>query len=146
MTTRSRTPPIFTWPDGYRAAASFTFDVDAESCVLAHDPSRGQPDVADVAPVVRAASGACPQLLQILDAPGRPGDVLRPGFTAECYPEVVRAIADGGHEIGHHGYLHEQMQGIDAATEAGYLDRGLEALQQRRRRRARRATGHRGGS
>ena len=31
--------PIFQWPKGYRAAASFTFDVDAESCVLAHDPS-----------------------------------------------------------------------------------------------------------
>ena len=47
-----------------------------------------------------------------------------PGFTAECYPEVVRAIADAGHEIGHHGYLHEQMQGIDrqnrgAATSIG---------------------------
>jgi peptidoglycan/xylan/chitin deacetylase (PgdA/CDA1 family) len=41
----------------------------------------------------------------------------------------VRAILDGGHEIGHHGYLHEQMQGIDAATEARYLDRGLDALE-----------------
>ena len=68
-----------------------------------------------------------------------------PGFTAECYPDVVRAIADAGHEIGHHGYLHEPMQGIDAATEAGYIDRGLEALRERRRRRARSATGHRGG-
>ena len=28
----------FPWPDGVRAAASFTFDVDAESCVLANDP------------------------------------------------------------------------------------------------------------
>ena len=28
-----------TWPEGYRAAASFTFDVDAESCTIAHDPT-----------------------------------------------------------------------------------------------------------
>jgi peptidoglycan/xylan/chitin deacetylase (PgdA/CDA1 family) len=35
---------------------------------------------------------------------------------------------DGGHEVAHHGYLHEPMQGIDATTEAAYLDRGLEAL------------------
>ncbi|MGY2747105.1 hypothetical protein ACVWZ8_004222 [Arthrobacter sp. UYCu723] len=26
------------WPDGHRAAASFTFDVDAESCTIAHNP------------------------------------------------------------------------------------------------------------
>ncbi|MCU1568936.1 MAG: putative xylanase/chitin deacetylase, partial [Pseudarthrobacter sp.] len=25
-----------TWPAGKRAAASFTFDVDAESCTIAH--------------------------------------------------------------------------------------------------------------
>jgi hypothetical protein len=29
----------FNWPEGRRAAAAFTFDVDAESCVLAHDPT-----------------------------------------------------------------------------------------------------------
>lgn len=29
----------FTWPQGHTAAAAFTFDVDAESCVLAHDPT-----------------------------------------------------------------------------------------------------------
>ena len=31
--------PVFTWPEGVTAAAAFTFDVDAESCVLAHDPA-----------------------------------------------------------------------------------------------------------
>ena len=28
-----------TWPEGFKAAASFTFDVDAESCTIAHDPA-----------------------------------------------------------------------------------------------------------
>ena len=28
--------PVLTWPEGVTAAAAFTFDVDAESCVLAH--------------------------------------------------------------------------------------------------------------
>ncbi|WP_396020707.1 polysaccharide deacetylase family protein [Arthrobacter sp. ISL-28] len=51
-----------------------------------------------------------------------------PGFTAESYPDVVRRIVDAGHEIAHHGYLHEPMQGIHAATEGRYIDRGLEAL------------------
>ena len=33
-------PPMapFAWPDGHRAALSLTFDVDAESAILAVDP------------------------------------------------------------------------------------------------------------
>ena len=52
-----------------------------------------------------------------------------PGYTAERYPDVVRRIVDAGHEVAHHGYLHEPLEGVDADTEAGYLDRGLEALE-----------------
>jgi len=31
--------PGFAWPPGIRAAAAFTFDVDAESAILAADPA-----------------------------------------------------------------------------------------------------------
>src|SRR5690349_1773067 len=31
-------PPGFHWPDGYRAAAMFTFDVDAEAVMLTDHP------------------------------------------------------------------------------------------------------------
>ena len=42
--------------------------------------------------------------------------------------DVIRSIRDAGHEIGHHGYMHESVRGKDEATEVGYLVRGLEAL------------------
>jgi peptidoglycan-N-acetylglucosamine deacetylase len=119
--------PVFTWPAGYRAAASFTFDVDAESCVLAHDPT----SVKRMSLMSHQAYGprvAVPKLLRILRRQGIQATFFVPGFTAESYPHVLRAIVDEGHEVGHHGYLHEQMQGIDRDTEARYTDRGLEAL------------------
>lgn len=117
----------FPWPQGVRAAASFTFDVDAESCVLAHDPgaTRRMSLMGHQAYGPRVGT---PRLLRLLERRGIRATFFVPGYTADCYPDTVRAILDGGHEIGHHGYLHEPMQGIDAATEAGYLDRGLEAL------------------
>ena len=119
--------PIFSWPVGHRAAAAFTFDVDAESCVLAHDPGA----TSRMSLMSHQAYGPRVGVLTILKVLARQdirATFFVPGFTAECYPDVVRAIIDGGHEVGHHGYLHEQMQGIDPDTEARYLDRGLDAL------------------
>jgi peptidoglycan-N-acetylglucosamine deacetylase len=119
--------PVFTWPECVTAAAAFTFDVDAESCVLAHDPAAAN----RMSLMSHQAYGprvAMPKLLRMLDRQGIRATFFVPGFTAECHPEMTRAIVDAGHEIGHHGYLHEQMQGIDRDTEARYLDRGLAAL------------------
>jgi peptidoglycan-N-acetylglucosamine deacetylase len=120
--------PVFTWPEGVTAAAAFTFDVDAESCLLAHDPTATR----RMSLMSHQAYGprvAVPKLLRMLERQEIRATFFVPGFTAECYPEMTRAIADAGHEIGHHGYLHEQMQGIDRDTEARYLDRGLRALE-----------------
>ena len=51
-----------------------------------------------------------------------------PGYTARRYPGVVRTIVEHGHEIAHHGYLHEPLGDADEATEIAYLERGLDAL------------------
>jgi peptidoglycan/xylan/chitin deacetylase (PgdA/CDA1 family) len=51
-----------------------------------------------------------------------------PGWVAETWPDVARSIRDAGHEIGHHGYLHESVRGVDEETEKRYLSRGFEAL------------------
>lgn len=120
--------PVSTrWPDGRTAAASFTFDVDAESCVLAHDPAASS----RMSLMTHQAYGpriGVPKLLRILERQGVRATFFVPGFTADTYPDMVRQIVDGGHEIAHHGYLHEPMQGITPEEEASYLDRGLEAL------------------
>ena len=119
--------PIFAWPDSVTAAAAFTFDVDAESCLLAHDPTATR-RMSLMSHQSYGPRVAVPKLLRMLERQGIRATFFVPGFTAECYPQVTRAIVDAGHEIGHHGYLHEQMQGIDRDTEARYLDRGLSAL------------------
>jgi peptidoglycan/xylan/chitin deacetylase (PgdA/CDA1 family) len=115
------------WPDGHRAAAAFSFDVDAESAVLAESPSAaGRPGVMthqSYGPLV-----GVPRILGILDRHQVPATFFVPGYTAERYPSVVRDIVRAGHEIAHHGYLHEPLEGVDEETEARHLDRGLAAL------------------
>jgi peptidoglycan/xylan/chitin deacetylase (PgdA/CDA1 family) len=115
------------WPDGKRSAAAFTFDVDAESCVLAHDPAASS----RMSLMTHQAYGprvGVPRLLRLLERQQVRATFFVPGFTADTYPDMVRQIIDGGHEVAHHGYLHEPMQGISAEAEAEYIDRGLEAL------------------
>lgn len=117
----------FTWPEGYRAAAAFTFDVDAESAVLAHDPAMSS-RMSLMGHQSYGPRVGVPRLLRVLERRGIKATFFIPGFTADCYPDMVRQVLDAGHEVGHHGYLHEQTRGLTVSQEAAYIDRGLEAL------------------
>ena len=121
-------PPGFRWPDGTSAAACFTFDVDAESPILFERPeSAGWLDV--MSHQAYGPRTGVPRILRILDRQRIRATFFIPGYTADRWPAVVRAIRDAGHEIGHHGYLHEGARSAaDAETEESRLLRGLEAL------------------
>jgi peptidoglycan/xylan/chitin deacetylase (PgdA/CDA1 family) len=115
------------WPAGYRAAACFAFDLDAEAAVLAADPGAAS-RMSVMSHQSYGPLTGVPRLLRLLGRHGIRATFFVPGFTAHRYPDVVRAIAAEGHEIAHHGYLHEPLTGVDEATEVRYLERGLEAL------------------
>jgi peptidoglycan-N-acetylglucosamine deacetylase len=117
----------FSWPAGSRAAACFTFDVDAESAILAADPA----SAARRSVMSHQAYGprtGVPRLLRILDRTAVRATFFVPGYTAERWPAVVRSIRDAGHEIAHHGYLHESVAGLSPEAEEQILLRGLAAL------------------
>jgi peptidoglycan/xylan/chitin deacetylase (PgdA/CDA1 family) len=92
-------PPGFRWPDGYRAAAMFTFDVDAEAVMLTDHP-----EVIDYLDVIGhqryGPQVAVPRLLRMLDRRGLRTTFFVPGWVAETWPAVIRSIRDAGHEIG----------------------------------------------
>jgi len=120
-------PAGFRWPDGVRAAAMFTFDLDAEAVMLADHP-----EVVDYLDVIAhqryGPKVAVPRILRLLERQRLRTTFFVPGWVAENWPDVVRSVRDAGHEIGHHGYMHESVRGVDEATEERYLVRGLEAL------------------
>ena len=117
------------WPEGKKSAAAFTFDVDAESAVLWNAP--GNADRMSV--MTHQAYGplvGIPRLLGLLETHQIRSTFFVPGYTAHRYPSVIRDIVSAGHEIAHHGYLHEQPTGIDRAAQIESIDRGLDALEE----------------
>lgn len=115
------------WPDGVQAAACVSFDLDAESAVLTADIR----SINRMSPMSHQSYGplvGVPRILDILRDHQVSATFFVPGYSAERYPDAVRAIAEAGQEIAHHSYFHENTAGMDAKTEGDMLDLGLRAL------------------
>jgi peptidoglycan/xylan/chitin deacetylase (PgdA/CDA1 family) len=51
------------------------------------------------------------------------------GHSIETFPEQTRMIVEAGHEIGLHGYTHEDPQAMTAEQEEIVLDRCIELIE-----------------
>ncbi|AMO63212.1 polysaccharide deacetylase [Mycolicibacterium phlei] len=115
------------WPEGKKAAAAFTFDVDAESAVLwGNEAAATRMSVMShqaYGPLV-----GVPRILNLLERHQIRATFFVPGYTAHRWPQAVRDIVAAGHEIAHHGYMHEQPTALTLEQEIEALDRGLDAL------------------
>jgi peptidoglycan/xylan/chitin deacetylase (PgdA/CDA1 family) len=71
-----------------------------------------------------------PRILDLLAHHGVPSTFFVPGWIAERHSGAVRSVFSAGHEIAHHGYLHEAPATLSSrAEEARLLDRGSRALE-----------------
>lgn len=117
------------WPNGARCAVVFSFDVDAETLWLIADPANAQrPGVLSMGhygPTV-----GVPLIMDLLDRTNIRASFFVPGWTAEHYPEMMRAIVAAGHEVGHHGWIHETPSSLTREAERDVLERGLRAIEQ----------------
>ncbi|MPY49421.1 polysaccharide deacetylase family protein [Streptomyces acidicola] len=53
-----------------------------------------------------------------------------PGHSIETFPDQTRMVVDAGHEIGIHGYSHENPIAMTRAQESAVLDRGIDLVEQ----------------
>jgi peptidoglycan/xylan/chitin deacetylase (PgdA/CDA1 family) len=101
--------------------------MDAEAAVLTADIS----SISRMSPMSHQSYGplvGVPRILALLKRHGLTATFFIPGYSAHRYPDVVRAVAEAGHEIAHHSYFHENTIGMDEKTEAAMIDLGLRAL------------------
>ena len=105
-----------------------TFDVDGVSGALNQNPDSGK------LPSFMSAreygpSVATPRILEMLDVYGIKATFYVPGYVAETHTELVEEIARRGHEIGHHGYIHEPPATLTREQEGDVLDKGISIIE-----------------
>lgn len=104
-----------------------TFDLDAESCVLAEgDHYRHHPGA--LSHQAYGPQVGVPRILALLADLDVRATFFVPGLSAERWPHVVTSIAEAGHEIAHHSYSHRRLVTMSAEEEVEDLERGLAAL------------------
>jgi len=115
------------WPDGAQCAVMFTFDFDAETLWVSRDPSNWKRP-GTLSQGTYGAKIGVPKILELLRDHNLKATFFVPGWTAEKYVDRVEAILKDGHEVGHHGYLHEWIEPDFPDREREALEKGLEAL------------------
>lgn len=77
----------------------------------------------------RTATEVLPALLDRLDGRGIAATFFVEGLNAELYPDLLREVADRGHEVAYHAWRHEQWDALGAAAQAENLARGIAAFE-----------------
>jgi len=94
------------WPGNARCAVMLTFDVDGPASWINRDPGVWNwPKTFSLGHY--GPWRGLPRILDLLDQYNVKATFFVPGWIAESYPERFQEIDRAGHEIGHHGYMHE---------------------------------------
>jgi peptidoglycan-N-acetylglucosamine deacetylase len=112
------------WPNGARVAVALSFDIDNE--LLA----RTTPLPVPLSQGEYGATTGLPRILALLDRQQVPATFYIPAVSAMLHPDMIPAILKAGrHEIGVHGWIHENLPSVgDAAHEERLLTQAIDYL------------------
>ncbi|MET3292854.1 UNVERIFIED_CONTAM: peptidoglycan/xylan/chitin deacetylase (PgdA/CDA1 family) [Brevibacillus sp. OAP136] len=115
------------WPNEAQCAVTITVNLDAEFFWLSMFPdSITRPKTLSMGQY--GPNRGLERVLDVFDRFGVKATFFIPGRVAEVYPEQVKEIVARGHEIGHHGYAHENFGHLSAEEQHEALVKGLETL------------------
>lgn len=117
------------WPDGARCAAAITFDMDADSILHLEHPQTSYRRVSALSMLRYGPEVAVPRILATYRRFGLRQTFFVPAWCIEQYPKAVEAMVADGHEVAHHGYLHENPNTLSREEEHHWLRRGIEIIE-----------------
>lgn len=115
------------WRRGAAAVVTLTFDVDAETPVLAED-GKYRAHAGTMSHQSYGPDVGLPRILDLLDETGVPATFFVPGWVAETRPGLAASIADRGHEVAHHSYSHRPPTSLTPQEERADFVRALDVF------------------
>lgn len=116
-----------TWRQGASAVLALTFDLDAESAVLARSEAAAQ-DLSTMSHQAYGPQTALPRILGLLSETDVSATFFVPGESARRWPKAIEHILAGGHEVALHSDLHKPLTGMSDAQQADDLGANIDAL------------------
>lgn len=105
---------------------SIGVDVDAVAGWLGSYGGEDSPD--DISRGLFAGEVGMPRLLDLFDKEGLTTSWFIPGHSVETFPKQMQMVADAGHEIGIHGYSHENPIAMTYEQEQAVLDKSFALI------------------
>lgn len=88
----------------------------------------GEDSPLDISRGMFAGEVGAPRLLELFDRWGIKTTWFIPGHSIETFPEQFAMVANGGHEIGVHGYSHENPIAMNPEQEEEILDKCIDMI------------------
>jgi peptidoglycan/xylan/chitin deacetylase (PgdA/CDA1 family) len=105
---------------------AYGVDVDAVAGWIGSYGGAESPD--DISRGLFAGEVGVPRLLDLFDRAGLKTSWFIPGHSIETFPEQTQMVVDAGHEIGVHGYTHENPIAMTREQEEAILDRCIDLI------------------
>lgn len=112
------------WPGGARAAVALSFDCDHETFEL----GAGRSSVGRLSWGEYGRRVGVPRILDVLERQSVPASFFMPAVCALLDPTEVPRLRDAGHEVGMHGWIHENNSKLTEATERELMKRSYDVL------------------
>jgi peptidoglycan/xylan/chitin deacetylase (PgdA/CDA1 family) len=113
------------WKDGATFAVALSFDSDHETIELRN----GGKSYSRLSQGQYGARAGMPRILAILARHNVPATFFMPAVAAMLNEAEVKAVAEAGHEIGIHSWIHELNSKLDHATERDLMLRARDVLE-----------------
>ena len=110
---------------------AFGVDVDAVAGWLGSYGGENSPD--DISRGLFAGEVGTPRLLKLFERNGLKTTWFIPGHSIETFPEQTQMVVDAGHEIGMHGYTHENPISMTPEQEEAVLVKCIDLIEKRLR-------------
>ncbi|MFP6278466.1 polysaccharide deacetylase family protein [Helicobacter pylori] len=105
---------------------AYGVDIDAVAGWLGSYGGEDSPD--DISRGLFAGEVGIPRLLKLFKKYHLPATWFAPGHSIETFPEQMKMIVDAGHEVGTHGYSHENPIAMTAKQEEDVLLKSVELI------------------